>query len=172
MVEFTTTILKFGQQGEKTGWTYIELNEAIAQKIKPGNKKPFRVKGKLDDYAFNGAAVMPMGDGSFIMALNAVMRKAIRKNKGATLKVRIEADDAILKPPAELIECLQDEPDALAFFNTLTKGHQNYFGNWIKAARTEPTKAKRIAQAVNALSKGWAFNIMLRMQKKDKDLLR
>ncbi len=171
MVEFTTTILKFAQQGEKTGWTYIVITEAIAQKIKPGNKKSFRVKGKLDDYAFKGIAVMPMGDGSFIMALNATMRKAIGKGKGATIKVRIEADEAILKPPAALMECLEDEPDALVFFNTLTKGHQNYFSNWIKAAKTEPTKAKRIAQAVNALSKGWAFNIMLRMQKKDKDLL-
>ena len=168
MVQFAATILKFGQQGEKTGWSYIEIKEAVAQKIKPGNKKSFRVKGKLDDYAFKGAAVMPMGDGNFIMALNAAMRKAIGKNKGATLKVCIEADDAVIKPPAELLECLQDEPTALKFFNTLTKGHQNYFGNWIKAAKTEPTKAKRIAQAVNALSKGWAFNIMLRMQKKIK----
>ena len=172
MVEFTTTILKFGQQGEKTGWSYIEIKEAIAQKIKPGNKKPFRVKGKLDEYVFKGAAVMPMGDGNFIMALNATMRKGIGKNKGAKLKVRIEADDVAIKPPAELLECLQDEPAALEFFNTLPKGHQNYFGNWIKAAKTEPTKAKRIAQAINALSKGWHYGIMIRMQKNDKrDLL-
>jgi hypothetical protein len=172
MVEFTTTILKFAQQGEKTGWSYIEIKASLAQKIKPGNKKPFRVKGKLDDYVFKGAAVMPMGGGDFIMALNATMRKAIGKNKGATLKVRIEADDAVIKPPAELLECLQDEPTALAFFKTLTKGRQNYYGNWIKSAKTEPTKAKRIAQAINALSKGWHFGIMMRMQKKDKqDLL-
>src|ERR1700761_5835541 len=168
MVEFTATILKFGQQGEKTSWTYIVVTEAIAQKIKPGNKKSFRVKGKLDDYAFKALALLPMGDGSFILVLNATIRKAIGKSKGAKLKVCIEADNAILKPPAELIECLKDEPDALAFFNALTKGHQNYFSNWIKAAKTEPTKAKRIAQSVNALSKGWAFNIMLRMQKKER----
>ena len=173
MVEFTATILKFAQQGEKTGWSYIEINEALAQKIKPGNKKSFRIKGKLDEYLFKGAAVMPMGDGSFIMALNATMRKAIGKNKGAKLKVRIEADDAPIKPPAELLECLQDEPIALQFFNTLTKGHQNYFGNWIKSAKTEQTKAKRIAQSIDALSKGWHFGIMVRMHKKDKlDLLR
>jgi hypothetical protein len=168
MVQFTTTILKFGEQGEKTGWTYIEIKAVIAQKIKPGNKKPFRVKGKLDDYAFKSIAVMPMGDGNFIMAINADMRKAIVKRKGATLKVSIEADDDIIKPPAELIECLNDEPEALAFFNKLTKGHQNYFGNWIKSAKTEPTKAKRIAQAIDALSKEWHFGIMMRMHKNDR----
>jgi hypothetical protein len=171
MVEFIAIILKFGEQGEKTGWSYIEINEEIAKKIKPHNRKSFRVKGKLDDYVFKGVAVMPMGDGNFIMALNAATRKAIHKNKGTTLKVRIEADDEVIKPPAELLECLQDEPDALAFFNTLPKGHQNYFGNWIKSAKTEPTKAKRIAQAVNALSKRWHFGIMMQVQKKDKDVL-
>jgi hypothetical protein len=168
MVRFTTTILKFGEQGEKTGWTYIEVKEAIAQKIKPGNKKPFRVKGKLDNYSIKGIALMPMGDGSFIMAINATIRKGIGKRKGATLKVTIEADEEIIKPPIELIECLQDEPKALTFFKTLTKGHQNYFGNWIRSAKTEQTKAKRIAQAINALSKGWHFGIMMQMQKKER----
>jgi hypothetical protein len=168
MIEFTATILKFGSQGEKTGWSYIEIKAALVQKIKPGNKKSFRVKGMLDDYAFKGVAVMPMGDGDFIMALNATMRKAIGKNKGAKLKVKLEADNAVIKPPAELLECLQDEPDGLAFFNKLPKGHQNYFGTWIKSAKTEPTKAKRIAEAVNALSKGWHFGIMIRMRKNDK----
>ena len=48
MVSYSTTILKFDEQGEKTGWTYIVIPSAIAQKLKPGNKKSFRVKGKLD----------------------------------------------------------------------------------------------------------------------------
>jgi hypothetical protein len=169
MVQFITTILKFGEQGEKTGWTYIEVKEAIAQKIKPGNKKSFRVKGKLDNYSIKAIALMPMGDGSFIMPLNAAIRKGIGKRKGAMLKVAIEADVEEIKPPSELIECLQDEPKALDFFNQLTKGHQNYFGNWIRSAKTEQTKAKRIAQAINALSKGWHFGIM--MQKKERQNL-
>ncbi|UAY51425.1 YdeI/OmpD-associated family protein [Ferruginibacter albus] len=172
MVRFTTTILQFAEQGEKTGWTYIELDASIAQKLKPGNKKSFRVKGKLDDHPIKGIALMPMGDGKFIMALNATIRKEIGKRKGATLKVAIEEDKEETTVPQELLECLQDEPKAFENFKKLTKGHQNYYGNWIKSAKTEPTKAKRIAQAVNALSKGWHFGIMMQMQKKDrKDLL-
>ncbi|MEI9933349.1 MAG: YdeI/OmpD-associated family protein [Ferruginibacter sp.] len=61
-----------------------------------------------------------------------------------------------------------DEPEALAFFNTLPNGHKNYFGGWIRSAKTEETKTKRIAQAVNALSKGYRFNIMIRMLNADK----
>lgn len=46
MIDYTTIILQFAEQGEKTGWTYIEIPADLAQQIKPGNKKSFRVKGK------------------------------------------------------------------------------------------------------------------------------
>ncbi len=86
MIKFSTTILKFDKQGEKTGWTYIIIPAKIVQQLKPKNKKSFRVKGKLDDFEINKVALMPMGEGDFIMAINAAMRKGIGKRKGATYK--------------------------------------------------------------------------------------
>src|SRR6202012_2212436 len=92
MVEFTTTILQFAEQGEKTGWSYIEIPADLAQQMKPGNKKSFRVKGMLDGLAVSGMALMPMGEGNFIMALKAEVRKGIHKNAGAMLHGSIEED--------------------------------------------------------------------------------
>ena len=169
MVQFATTILQFGEQGEKTGWSYIDIPASMAQQLKPGNKKSFRVKGRLDDHEIKCISLMPMGDGDFIMALNATLRKAIKKNKGTKLIVQLEADNNRPKAPAELRECLKDEPEALAFFKRLPFSHQNYFGNWIRAAKTDATRAKRIAQCVNALSKKFDFGQMLRSLKKDKE---
>jgi sugar phosphate isomerase/epimerase len=169
MIQFNTIIKKFDRQGEKTGWTYIEIPAAVAHKLNPANKKGFRVKGRLDDYKFSMVALLPMGDGNFIMALNATMRKSIRKQKGASLKVQMEVDTNEIKPPEELMECLKDEPEALEYFNVLTKGHQNYFTNWINSAKTDPTKAKRIAAALNALNKKWDFGQMIRAMKKMND---
>ena len=110
MVHYTTTILKFNEQGEKTGWTYIEIPADIAQQIKPGNKKSFRVKGKLDKHKINGVALMPMGNGNFIMPINASMRKATGKRKGATITVMLEEDNAPLKLNEDFLACLNDEP--------------------------------------------------------------
>jgi len=169
MVQFNTTIKKFDSQGEKTGWTYIEIPAAIAQKLNSNNKKGFRVKGKLDDYEFSMIALLPMGGGDFIMALNAAMRKGIRKQKGAIIKVKMAVDTNDIKPPEELIECLQDEPEAFKYFKSLPKGHQNYFTNWINSAKTDPTKAKRIAATLNALNKKWDFGQMMRAMKKVSD---
>jgi hypothetical protein len=169
MVKFTTTILQFADKGEKTGWTYINIPAKTAQLLKPGNKKSFRVKGMLDDYAIKAIALIPMGGGDFIMSINATMRKGIKKRKGATLKVQLEVDNKELKPPKEFLDCLADDPDALAFFNTLTKGHQNYFGMWIRAAKTEATKTKRIAQAVTAMARKQDYGTMIRSHKKDRE---
>ena len=167
MVRFTALIKKFAEQGEKTGWTYIEIPAATAQKLNPGTKKGFRVKGKIDTYQFGMVALLPMGGGDFIMPLNAAMRKGIRKQEGATVQVTMEVDNNEKKPPPELIECLHDEPTAFEYFNSLAKGHQNYFTNWINSAKTDPTRAKRIAATLDALNKKWDFGQMLRAMKKD-----
>jgi hypothetical protein len=160
MIRFTATIKKFAKQGEKTGWTYIEVPAKLAQQLTE-SKKGFRVKGKLDAYVYKQVNLLPMGGGNFIMTLNASIRRGIKKQKGATVEVIMEIDGSEVKPVPELIECLKDEPEALRYFNGLPKSHQNYFSNWIKTAKTEPTRAKRIAAVVNAMAKHWDFRQML-----------
>ena len=168
MIQFTTTILQFAEQGEKTGWTYIVIKTAQAEKLIPGNKKSFRVKGKLDDHPIKGVALLPMGEGEFIMALNATVRKAIRKRKGDKLKVQLEVDKAKIEPPSDLLECLEDEPSALSYFRQLPKSHQNYFGNWIRSAKTEATRAARIARVVTAMVKKQTYAEMIRSGQQDR----
>jgi hypothetical protein len=170
MVEFTVTIKKFDKQGEKTGWTYFEIPADIAEKIKPGNKKSFRVKGKLDKHSIAGIAILPMGGGSFIMPLNASMRKAIGKRHGAMLKVKLSEDDQPFVFNKDFMDCLGDEPAGIKFFQSLPGSHQRYFSKWIDEAKTEATKTKRIAMAVNALSKKLGFPAMLKLQKANRSI--
>ncbi len=165
-VQFTATINRFEEKGEKTGWTYIEIPADIAQQLKPDNKKSFRVKGKLDDFKIDGIALIPMGAGNFIMALNADLRKGIGKRKGAMLKVQLLVDDKGFIFNQDFLDCLADEPRAKKYFDTLTGSHQKYFSKWIDSAKTEPTKVKRIAMAVNALAKKWGYPDMIRAAKK------
>jgi hypothetical protein len=168
VIRFKATILQFKAMGEKTGWSYIKVPAALAQQLKPGNKKSFRVKGKLDTHAISGMALIPMGEGDFILALNAAVRKAIRKQKGASLEVQLEADAKVIAPPKDLLDCLADEPEALKYFRGLPMSHQNYFGNWIKAAKTEGTRTRRIACVVTAMERRLNFAEMLRARTDDK----
>lgn len=168
MITFTATLQKFDEHGDKTGWTYIIIPADVAEKLNPGNKKAFRVKGKLDSHAIAGVGLIPHGGGRYLLAVNAAMRKGIKKNKGAMVKVQLAAD----KPyqlSAELLDCLADEPAALAFFKSLPNAHQNYFSKWIESAKTEATRAKRIVMTVSATAKKWGFPEMIRAAKKEKD---
>jgi len=168
MVEFNTLILQFAEQGEKTGWSYIEIPADIAQQLKPNNKKSFRVRGMLDGFAVNGMALMPMGKGNFIMALKAEVRKGIHKKAGAMLQVRLEEDlDYKVEVPDDLKECFDFEPEAWIFFNSLPKSHRDYFIKWIEGAKTNETRNKRIVNTVNAMLRKWPYNVMMREMKKD-----
>ena len=167
MVEFDTIMLQFAEQGEKTGWTYIEIPADIAQQLKPDTRTSFRVKGMLDSLPVSGMALMPMGEGNFIMALKAEVRKGIHKNAGAMLHVCIEEDTEYkVEIPDDLQECFDFEPDALDFFNSLPKSHREYFIKWINEAKTSETRAKRIVNTVNAMLRKWKYNEMLRAMKK------
>lgn len=169
MIRFNTTILKFDQQGEKTGWTYILIPAKTAQKLKPGNKKSFRVKGLLDELPISGVSLIPMGAGDFIMAINAAMRKGTGKRKGDQLKVQLEEDKKQPEMSEELMLCLEEEPAALQQFNSLAGSHRNYFSKWIDSAKTVPTRARRIALAIEALLAKKDFGQMLRDDKKKRN---
>ena len=78
-VEFITTLLKFDKKGEKTNWTYIIIKSSIADKLKPGVKTSFRVHGQLDEYNISQVALLPSGEGDFILPVNATMRRHLKK---------------------------------------------------------------------------------------------
>jgi hypothetical protein len=164
LVKFKAELLRFGEQGEKTGWTYFVVPAKLAKKIKPGFKRSFRVKGKLDAHPIKAVAILPMGEGDFIMPMNAALRKATRKRHGDTITVQLQEDKSEFVFDADLMLCLEDEPAALKHFKTLTGSHQRYFSKWIQSAKTDATKAKRIAMAVNALSRKMGYPEMLREQ--------
>lgn len=165
-VQFTATLHKYEKQGEKTGWTYIEVPADLAQQLKPGNKKEFKVKGKLDNYVLKRVSLLPVGGGRFIMPVNATMRKALGKRHGAMVKVNLSEDKTEFVFNADFLECMADEPAAKTFFETLPGSHQRYFSKWIDDAKTVETKARRIALAVSALAKKWGYGEMIRANAK------
>jgi len=168
MIRFTATILKFKKQGEKTGWTYIEIPANIAQQLKFNNRKEFKTKGKLDNYLFQQKAVLPMGNGDFILPLNAEMRKIIYKKQGDSVAVQIEEDKSEFVFNPDFMDCLEEELQGKTFFKSLTGSHQRYFSKWIDSAKTDSTKIKRIGAAVNALSKNQDFPTMMRTLKSNR----
>ncbi len=162
MIRFKATIQKYGENGEKSGWSYISIPDTLAQQLKPGWKKSFRVKGRLDQLEVRGLALIPVGGGNYILALKSGLRKQLRKEKGAVVVLELEEDKDAYVLNAALMDCLADESAAMKFFQSLAPSHQVYFSKWIDSARTEGTQVARIARAVSALAKGLGYSEMLR----------
>ena len=165
MIRYTTEILKFEKKGEKTGWSYIEISAHQAQQLNPGIRVSFPVKGSLDKYPLKQSSVLPMGDGGFILPFNASMRKATGKRNGDKLVVVLELDKSKFVISPDLMECLNEEPASLNYFQSLPGSHQKYFSKWIESAKTSETKAKRIAMSLIAFSKKQGYVEMIRENK-------
>ena len=84
------------------------------------------------------------------------------------VKLNIELDSAEIRIPEELKICLEDEPLAAEWFDKMKMGERNYYIKWIESARSENTKAKRIAMAINSFIRKMDFGAMLREEKKNR----
>lgn len=163
MIIFEAEIERFAKMGEKTGWTFVFIPMAIAEQINPGCKKSYRVKGRLDAVEVSGMSFVPMGEGNFILALKTSLRKELRKEEGAILRLELEEDkDFKVEMPADLELCLMEEQHLMDNFLKLPKSHQNYYINWLNTAKTEQTRTKRLTQIVIAMDKKLSFGEMLK----------
>jgi hypothetical protein len=166
MIVFEAEIERYEKMGEKTGWNFVFVPAAISRQIKADCKKSYRVKGLLDAVEIRGLALTPVGEGNFILALKATLRKQLKKEEGALLRIELEEDKEFkVEMPADLELCLLEERHCMENFMALPKGHQNYYINWLNTAKTEPTRIKRLTQIVVAMDKNMDFGAMIRSNK-------
>lgn len=136
----------------KGGWTFARIPE-----IQQDRKAYFgwvKVKGTIDGYEINKYHLMPMGDGKLFLPVKAEIRKKIKKNEGDMVHVILYPDNEPLEIPEEMLLCMEEEPKAQKFFNTLTESEQKYYIQWIYSAKKEETKINRLAKTINRLLKG------------------
>ena len=168
MHAFKAVIQKYANKGEKTGWTFIYLPTDIHAKLKLKNKKEFRIKGIIDNEPFEKLSVYPIGNGEYIIALNATLRKKLGKQEGTTVSVKLALDENIALQSQELLDCLAEDKTALEAFNALLKSHQNYHHRYVATAKTDATRAGRIVNVINALYKKQSFGEMIRSLREKK----
>ncbi len=97
---------------------------------------------------------MPMGDGRLFLPVKAEIRKKIKKKEGDLVHIILYPDNDPLEVPEELMICMQDEPQALEFFNSLSESERKFYIQWIDSAKREETKIDRLAKTINRLLKG------------------
>jgi hypothetical protein len=133
------------------GWTYAQIPE-----IMPDKNAPFswvKVKGSIDGVEIGKYHLMPSGKGTLMLSVKAEMRKKIKKEAGDYVHVILSLDNEPLEVPEEFMSCLQDDAEALKFFNSMKENEQYNYIKWIYSAKTEQTKVDRMAKTIDKLSK-------------------
>lgn len=148
LVDKKYLLVKFPEKG---GWTYTAIPEIPQDKHSPFGW--VKVKGSIDGYEIKKHHLMPMGNGELGLSVNAGIRKKIKKQAGDYVHIILYLDQEPLEVPAELLACLQDEPEALQFFNSLNENEQYNYVKWIYSAKTDQTKVDRIAKTIVRLTK-------------------
>jgi hypothetical protein len=151
--------------GEKAGWTYLFVEADLANRLAPGVNSFFRVKGNIDGTQIERLALWPMGSGNFILPIKAPLLKGNKRKVGDSIGVSIELDTSPNPIDEDFMLCLDDVPTAKRYYDTLTPSHRKYFSQWISSAKTDATKAKRIALAIECLAVKLGFSDIMRIQK-------
>ena len=147
IVDITTRLERFAGKG---GWTYAPVPHFVTDK-----KNSFgwvRVKGFIDNYEIVQSHLLPTGNGRLFLAVKAEIRKKLRKQVGDSVRLQLYYDDSPVEIPADFMECLEDEPKALKFFNTLTEARKKMIIDHIQKTRNESTRVARMAKAINELA--------------------
>ena len=90
--------------------------------------------------------------------LLAVVRSAAALNEAGTGKPRAVKKRVVPRVPSDLKAALALNAKAAAHFKAFTPGKRREYIDWLMEARTEATRARRLAQAIEWIAEGRARN--------------
>lgn len=148
--------MKFRATLELTGKTStgFRVPEEVVEALGKGQRPPVTVT--IGDYTYRNT-VARMG-GEFWLGVSAEHRAGAGISAGETLDVTLELDTAPreIEVPADFAAALDAEPAARQTFDGLSYSNQRWHVESVTGAKTDETRARRIAKSVATLAEGRA----------------
>lgn len=139
----------------KGGWTFAAIPEVVQNKNSSFGW--VKVNGFIDGYELKNYNLAPMGNGQLFLPVKKEIRKQIKKEAGDWVHILLFAPSNDYSMPDEFMLCLQEEPMALQFFQSLDEQEKDKYIQWILAARTDELRVERIIQSIHRLSLKFPF---------------
>ena len=132
-------------------WTYFTVPLDLVAIF--GTKGTVQVRGTVNGVPYRSSA-LAHGDGSHFVAVNKTIRDQAHAGAGDTVTVTLARDDQprILDVPDDLRDALDAAPAARDAFATFAPSHKREYLEWIASAKTDATRQRRIASAVEKIA--------------------
>ena len=146
-MRFSTTVLLGGRTA-----TGLVVPPEVVEALGAGKKPAVTVTVGGHTYRSTVAA----RGGQFMIPLSAENRTAAGVAAGDTVEVDVELDTAprVVEVPADLADALDAEPAARSRFDAMSYSHQLQHVLAVDAAKTAPTRERRVAAVVTAMHEG------------------
>jgi hypothetical protein len=139
--------------GEPGTWSTMPLPPDVSSSL--GGRARVPVKGTINDVPFRSSA-MPAGDGGFFVVVNQGLQKQAGVKPGDRVHVVLERDDEPreVEVPPELAQALAKDAEASRAFQAMSYSRHKEYVDWILDARSEETRQRRAARAVEMIRHG------------------
>lgn len=134
------------------GGAFVEVPDAAVQQL-GGGRKRLKVKATFDGVPYRGS-VAPYAGKTMIGILKDV-RAQIAKDIGDTVEVTLALDEEerVVEIPPELAKALT-KSKMKAVFDALSFSNRKEYAAWIKGAKTDETRERRLLLAIEKLKAG------------------
>lgn len=118
-------------------------------------KKRVKIKATIEGEPYRGTLVR-MGSPDHVLLILKKIREKIGKTFGDEVYIELEEDldPREVEIPPDLLQALQEAPQAKGFFERLSYTHQKEYVQWVTEAKLPATRLRRIQRAVEMLSQG------------------
>ncbi|HTX72510.1 MAG TPA: YdeI/OmpD-associated family protein [Rectinemataceae bacterium] len=133
--------------------TFARCPFPVADRL--GSKGRIPVAGTVNGAPFRGM-LMPWGDGTHFLTIDAALRKAAGAGPGDEVRVvcHIDREPRPVEPPDELSALLAADPAAAAAWDALAPSHRKAYAVWIAEAKKAETRVARSEKAVSMIRAG------------------
>ncbi|WP_229069176.1 YdeI/OmpD-associated family protein [Actinoplanes sp. DH11] len=148
--------MKFRAELQRTGGTTtgFQVADEIVAALGGGGRP--KVVVRVNGYEFR-SSIAKMG-GEYWLGVSAERRAAAGVEGGQSYDLEVELDSAprTVETPADLAAALDAEPEAKAFWEGLSVSNRRWHAEQLTSARTDETRARRLAKSLGLLRAGKA----------------
>lgn len=129
------------------------LDDAQVEAVGEGAKR-FPVAATINGYTWGTTVVRMRGE--YMLGLSKEVRAGAGVDADDKVQVQLELDrsERTVDIPPELAEALARDAGASAAYERLAYTHRKEFANWVREAKREETRERRVARTLEMLRAG------------------